>query len=325
MHLPAFRLNGFACILKSNIFCTWTPLCECGLSFFPAATQETIVHGIRFRVYGLGSRLKLELLNVWVLFSYFETALCSLLLSLQAVLWRALYCSTDVYFAPNLAASRHPQETLLSSIHGGPPGDGGPSSFGDPPGDEGFPYNNGGPHGGRALSGDEVVPSGEVSGGLRGPGGPPVSCEVPRLSWRDPTVPPFLAVTRVLSFNESKAAGHTFVAAADAAADAAVDDAVAAAGLGNEDKEEGEIRSCTQQERAWLLSVSPVIPLRMLALMDFCCDKKEFERRVNEMPFQVLRNIAKHREEGEAFVVFNLWQMHGDDVLLVYVIYIHIT
>lgn len=54
-----------------------------------------------------------------------------------------------------------------------------------------------------------------------------------------------------------------------------------------------------EQERCWLLSTTAGIPLRLLAPMDFSSDSADFERRVAEVPFQVLRNVARHKEEGQ--------------------------
>lgn len=47
------------------------------------------------------------------------------------------------------------------------------------------------------------------------------------------------------------------------------------------------------------MSTTAGIPLRLLAPMDFSSDPSDFERRVAEVPFQVLRNVARHKEQGE--------------------------
>ena len=105
------------------------------------------------------------------------------------------------------------------------------------------------------------------------------SSQAVRLSWRDPAIPPDL--TPVLSTPSD----------GDKEKDADAETTPAADGP--------EVGGSSEQERCWLLSTSPGIPLRLLTAMDFSSDKADFERQIVEVPFQVLQNVARHKEHGE--------------------------
>ncbi|CDI85410.1 hypothetical protein, conserved [Eimeria praecox] len=120
------------------------------------------------------------------------------------------------------------------------------------------------------------------------------------LPWRDPAIPPDLPVVSVVSSSpferpREAAAGDTgqvLALPADAAAAAATATAAAAAD------------ACREQQRQWLLTTCntpgpSAVPLLLLTEVDAAADKTDLERRAAEIPFQILRNIASHKEHGQ--------------------------
>ena len=59
--------------------------------------------------------------------------------------------------------------------------------------------------------------------------------------------------------------------------------------------------ACIEQQRQWLLTTSPGLPVLLLTEVDAAADKNDIKRRATEVPFQILRNIAAHKENGEPF------------------------
>lgn len=48
----------------------------------------------------------------------------------------------------------------------------------------------------------------------------------------------------------------------------------------------------------WMVSVRAGVQARYLTFSDFSNSSEEYERRVSEVPFQILQNVAHHRESG---------------------------
>ncbi|XP_026194249.1 uncharacterized protein LOC34624657 [Cyclospora cayetanensis] len=117
-----------------------------------------------------------------------------------------------------------------------------------------------------------------------------------RLDWRDPAIPPELPVAPSVPCRLAELSNQAATTAHEAEAHASKGSRL----LGS---------SCTtveaagdpslEQQRRWLLVASGGIALRLLTAMDMSNDRNEFEHRVSEVHFQVLRNVARHKEHGE--------------------------
>ncbi|KAL8448312.1 hypothetical protein Emed_003842 [Eimeria media] len=116
-----------------------------------------------------------------------------------------------------------------------------------------------------------------------------------RLAWRDPSIPPdLLPATKT-----SAAAGSKKGAALErdrSEGEELAGDAVSEA----RDAAAAHLPSCVElQERCWLLSTSAAVSVRLLTPMDFGASPAEVERRAAEVPFQVLRSVARQKEHGQ--------------------------
>ncbi|OEH73726.1 hypothetical protein cyc_00686 [Cyclospora cayetanensis] len=117
-----------------------------------------------------------------------------------------------------------------------------------------------------------------------------------RLDWRDPAIPPELPVAPSVPCRLAELSNQAATTAHEAEAHASKGSRL----LGS---------SCTtveaagdpslEQQRRWLLVASGGIALRLLTAMDMSNDRNEFEHRVSEVHFQVLRNVARHKEHGQ--------------------------
>lgn len=121
---------------------------------------------------------------------------------------------------------------------------------------------------------------GADSEGAPAAGGPAEDRAAPCLPWRNPQIPPDLPV--VVPRTPS------------------VEDSTRAAEEEPHTAAPRSLPAASPQEKCWLVSTSAGVPLRLLMPMDFSSDRRDFERRVAEVPFRVLRNIARHKEHGEA-------------------------
>lgn len=160
---------------------------------------------------------------------------CFICASLQAVLWRSLYCCHDVDFTlfPALTTQQHSQPAAPAKAHAN---------------------------------------------------------HARLVTWRDPAVPPdLLGVPSTIYCNSERinevatwnTAGEPSATPAESAAATVAPDA------------------SLEQQKQWLLAACAEVPVRLLTATDLTSDRLDYERRVKDIPFQILRNISCHKENGE--------------------------
>ncbi|KAL8433912.1 hypothetical protein ACSSS7_003517 [Eimeria intestinalis] len=192
----------------------------------------------------------------------------------KAVLWRALYeCPEAVFTSASACTVEGPKVEALSSAEAAPGED-----------DAAARAPAAGADAGAAAAGT----GGAAAGGGAAPR---------RLAWRDPSIPPDLLheMARLPTVALIKEGGSLEYDRCEEDRSAAgvmmeAPDAAAAAHLPSTFGE--------PQERCWLLSTTAAVSVRLLTPMDFSASSAEVERRAAEVPFQVLRSVARQKEHG---------------------------
>ncbi|KAL8433062.1 hypothetical protein Efla_006261 [Eimeria flavescens] len=132
-----------------------------------------------------------------------------------------------------------------------------------------------------ASAGEEAA---EGAPGERGGGAACLTGGPPRLSWRNPAIPPSLLAPAPSAAASLEAGGPSSPGSERAAASGQHQEASPAAAA----------------EDCWLLSASAGVAVRLLTTGDFaCCCPADFERRAAEVPFKLLRSVARHKEHGQ--------------------------
>lgn len=131
-----------------------------------------------------------------------------------------------------------------------------------------------------------------------------------QICWRDPDIPAALGIsvdtaTQVTNRDTcSNGSGDDTVSSRDLECPCSAASS-SSRGANSKDPENCTSQSSLDARVTWMISVRAGVQARFLTFSDFLNSGEEYERRVSEVPFQILQNVAHHRESGTTFGKYN--------------------